>query len=295
MARLAWHSAFSVALQFELAAYLKYLIIETEHQLTTGPLKIDVLIIKKLHDIFIDKNIGRIFRTHNIVEFKSPRKTATVMDFFKTLVYGFEYVVLEKVMPAEISLTLVIAHQAKGLFKVLRELFSVRQVEAGIYWVEGAIIPVQIIVSQELSESENLWLRDLNFQLTQEQARRVIEAAEKCAEEQARVYLDVVMDANYVAFTGESMGQLLERRLRKDGFIDKWTAGSRAEGRVEGRVEGRAEGIAEGHANGIAEGIAKGHANGIAEMVRKMLLNGMQLEEIAKITGFSATEIQNLR
>jgi predicted transposase YdaD len=85
------------------------------------------------------------------------------------------------------------------------------------------------------------------------------------------------------AFTGESMGPLFERRLRKDGFIDKWTAGSRAEGR------------AEGIAKGIAEGIAEGHAEGIVEMARKMLLHGMQLEEIAKITGFSATEMRNLR
>ena len=34
-------------------------------------------------------------------------------------------------------------------------------VEAGIYSVKGDVIPIQIIVTQKLSETENLWLKSL--------------------------------------------------------------------------------------------------------------------------------------
>ncbi len=45
---------------------------EKEFQLTKGPLSIDLLIIRKLTDEPIENDIGRFFRRHNIVEFKSP-------------------------------------------------------------------------------------------------------------------------------------------------------------------------------------------------------------------------------
>ena len=44
MARISWHPAFIQAIQLELEDYLDVLTFETEHQLTTEPLKIDVLI-----------------------------------------------------------------------------------------------------------------------------------------------------------------------------------------------------------------------------------------------------------
>ena len=43
-----------------------------EVQLTTEPLRIDVVIIKKSRDTPIKKNIAAIFRKDNIVEYKSP-------------------------------------------------------------------------------------------------------------------------------------------------------------------------------------------------------------------------------
>ena len=59
------------------------LLFENEHQLGTKPKEIDVLIVKKERDVSIRKNIGRIFRTHNIVEYKSPKDYLSVDDFYK--------------------------------------------------------------------------------------------------------------------------------------------------------------------------------------------------------------------
>ncbi|MDR1025152.1 MAG: hypothetical protein LBL56_05440, partial [Treponema sp.] len=67
--RLQWHPAFLQALQLELIDYNESLQFKYEYQLTTEPLRIDLLIIKKPHDMVIHKNIARIFRSDNILEF----------------------------------------------------------------------------------------------------------------------------------------------------------------------------------------------------------------------------------
>ena len=80
---LQWHPAFFAGLQIELEEEKDNLIFENEHQLGTKPKEIDVLIIKKEKDIPVRKNIGRIFRKHNIVEYKSPVDYLSIDDFYK--------------------------------------------------------------------------------------------------------------------------------------------------------------------------------------------------------------------
>lgn len=84
---LQWHPAFFASIQIELAEDADKLIFENEHQLGTKPKEIDVLIIKKNSEEQIVKNLGRIFRTHNIVEYKSPDDYLSIDDFYK--VYGY--------------------------------------------------------------------------------------------------------------------------------------------------------------------------------------------------------------
>ena len=64
---LPWHSAFKQAMQAELYDYREDLDFRHEYQLTTEPLRIDLLIIKKTADLIIEKNIARMFKTHNRV------------------------------------------------------------------------------------------------------------------------------------------------------------------------------------------------------------------------------------
>ena len=67
-----WHTAFFEAIQMELEKYSQGLDFAYEYQLAAKPLKIDVVIIKKPKDVFINKNIASIFRMVNILEYKSP-------------------------------------------------------------------------------------------------------------------------------------------------------------------------------------------------------------------------------
>ena len=84
---LQWHPAFFAGIRIEFAAEAEALLFENEHQLGTKPKEIDVLIIKKDPSTAIRKNIGRIFRTHNIVEYKSPDDCLDINAFYK--VYGY--------------------------------------------------------------------------------------------------------------------------------------------------------------------------------------------------------------
>ena len=84
--KLQWHQAFYAGIQIEFAEESNKLNFENEHHIGTQPKRIDVLIIKKDSNTAIQKNIGRIFRKHNIVEYKSPDDYICINDFY--LVYG---------------------------------------------------------------------------------------------------------------------------------------------------------------------------------------------------------------
>ena len=71
--KIYWHEAHFEALQLELHNYKDSLEFDDEFHLSKESLRMDTLIIKKNKDVKIDKNIGKIFRSHNIVEYKSEQ------------------------------------------------------------------------------------------------------------------------------------------------------------------------------------------------------------------------------
>ena len=85
--KLQWHPAFAAALRITLSEEMQYLELQEEYLLSKAPPKIDILVVTKLKEIAIRKKIGRIFRGHNIIEYKSPEDSLSVNDFYK--VYGY--------------------------------------------------------------------------------------------------------------------------------------------------------------------------------------------------------------
>ena len=77
---LQWHSAFAAAIQIELEEEIGKLFFEAEHLLSKKPMQIDELIIKVKNKEKINKNIGRIFRQYNIIEYKSPEDYLSIND-----------------------------------------------------------------------------------------------------------------------------------------------------------------------------------------------------------------------
>ena len=178
---LQWHPAFFAEIQIELQEDAEHLIFENEHQLGTKPKEIDVLIIKKDKGRVIRKNIGRIFRQHNIVEYKSPLDYLSIDDFYK--VYGYTcFYKSDTSQMEELTITLVTGKYPRKLIHHLKTKlrYQVKKAESGIYYVTGDKIPIQIIVTKELTEAENLWLKSLTNELEQN------ETAEKLLEEYSK-------------------------------------------------------------------------------------------------------------
>ena len=166
-----WHPAFFGSLQIEFENEADKLIFENEHQLSTKPMSIDVLIIKKVSNEPIKKNIGRIFRKHNIIEYKSPDDYLSIDDFYKVYGYACFYKsdtsIANEIKITDLTITFVCEGYPRKLIRYLEttKKYKISKHENGIDYVEGDIIPIQIIVKKKLSTTENLWLASLTNSL----------------------------------------------------------------------------------------------------------------------------------
>ena len=86
-----WHPGFAAAMDLELRENRDDLTYIKEYSLNTKPLEVDLLVIKKDGRVEIANEIGKIFRKHNIVEFKSPEDHLNEDVFYKTGAYASLY------------------------------------------------------------------------------------------------------------------------------------------------------------------------------------------------------------
>lgn len=171
-----WHSAFYAGIQIELEDDADNLVFENEHQLSTQPMEIDVLIIKKETARPVKKNIGKIFKKYNIIEYKSPDDSLSVDDFYKvygyTCFYKADVRYINSIPAEELSITFVSERYPRKMIEHLKKAkkYELVEEEKGIYYVKGDLIPIQILVTKKLSMGENLWLKSLTNKLHEPKA-----------------------------------------------------------------------------------------------------------------------------
>ena len=88
---IQWHPAFCGAAELEFRDNKEDLVFEREYNLSKEPIRIDLLIIKKITNSVIENQIGKIFKQYNVVEYKSPEDGLTIDDYFKTIGYACLY------------------------------------------------------------------------------------------------------------------------------------------------------------------------------------------------------------
>ena len=144
---------------------------QEEYLLSKKPPQIDILIIKKLRDRPVKKAIGKIFRQHNIIEYKAPGDYLSINDFYK--VYGYTCFYqsntdrVKEIDPEELTITFACSRYPR---EMLNHLAEVRGIHAenrdkGIYYLIGDVIPMQLLITQELTQEENFWLKNLRIDL----------------------------------------------------------------------------------------------------------------------------------
>jgi len=255
--KVFWHEAFFEALQLEFHRYQDSLEFEDEYPLSKEALIMDVLVIKKKPGERIDKNIGRILKTHNVFEFKSEVDSLTERDYNKVVAYALLYSSFTPASVLDITVSFAVTVRPRELLKYLKEErgFAIRTAEVGIYYVEGDTFPVQILESKLLPMEENLFLRNLRSNLSTEDVTKTAEAYKRLKPfEKKNVYLDRLIQANREAFKeAMTVSSVVKELFFEVAEQDGWFADREFE---------------------KAKAIAK-----------KMLLRGRPVEEVVEDTG----------
>lgn len=274
--KIQWHPAFDAALQIELGDEAKYLEFESEHMLTKKPMQIDVLVKNDKH-VKIRKNIGRIFRQYNIIEYKSPKDDLNIDDFYKTYAYACIYKsdteAVDRIQATELTISFVCYHYPRAMLNKLERDrgITVESADDGIYYLLGDAIPIQLIVVPALSKENNYWLNNLRNDLKSGgEIRRFIELYEK--NKNSKLYqalADTIMRANWEEVKEErKMCEAL-----KELFADDLRE-SELKGRNAGKIEGA--------------------ASKIVEQVIKKYKKGYSVEETAEMLEESPTLIEQI-
>ena len=252
--KLQWHPAFCSALRLELLEDAENLEFTDEFQLTEKPLQIDCTVVKVKRDCKIKNEIGKIFRKHNIFEYKSPKDELNIDTFYKAVAYACLYKVLpnhvDEIPAEEITITLI---RDRKPVKLMHELeksgYECKKETVGIYYVSGVMFPVQIIASSELDVDMHVQLKALTNHLEESLMRQYLLRVSAFSEREknlADVVLQVIVNSN------------MEK-------VQKWKGSERimcealrvlmADELNEERVEGQREGQIRAYATLVQDGI----------------------------------------
>ncbi len=203
--KLQWHPAFGAALEMEFIKEKDSLIFDREHNLNRKPLQIDCLVIKKVKDAVLENEIGKFFKTHNIIEYKSAKDTLSIDTVSKVQAYAYLYKAygesVDKIKFNEITATLIRETKPKALFKYFAgNSYEVSNPYSGIYYIESDFtIPTQIVVGNELNSVGHEWLHLLSDKVTKQEMVRVIEYSRKVESQEERNLIDAVLDVSVAA------------------------------------------------------------------------------------------------
>lgn len=178
-----WHPAFYSAIQLELIDDRDGLEFDSEYGINTKPIQIDVLIIRKSSSTPISNEIGRIFKGHNIIEYKSPDDTLNIDTFYKTIGYACLYkstnvAYVNAIKADDITISIIRESKPRKLFSQLISLgFNVVSTSPGIYHIEYPLplsFDIQIIAYGEMDHLQHSWLTSLTKHLLPPDATHLI-------------------------------------------------------------------------------------------------------------------------
>ena len=264
--KLQWHPAFCSALRLELLEDAENLEFTDEFQLTEKPLQIDCTVVKVKKDCKIKNEIGKIFRKHNIFEYKSPKDELNIDTFYKAVAYACLYKVLpnhvNEIPAEEITITLI---RDRKPVKLMHELeksgYECKKETVGIYYVSGVMFPVQIIASSELDVDMHVQLKALTNHLEESLMRQYLLRVSAFSEREknlADVVLQVIVNSNMEKvqkWKGSERIMCEALRVLMADELNEERVEGRLEGQREGRIEGKREGQIQAYASLIKDGI----------------------------------------
>ena len=287
--KIQWHPAFCAAAELELRFNKDDLEFKREYNLSKKPLQMDLLIIEKRKGVQIQNEIGKIFRGHNIIEYKSP-------DAFLYKGLGEK---VNQIPLRELTVSLFRASAPKELLnQISKEGYIIERQSPGIYYVNGLSVPTQIVVTNELNSKNHESLKVLSKSAQTDDIQRFTELASAFTEpgdkEKADAVLQVSVAANRKNYDKvrrtsdmcealrELMKEEIEEELKKSR--DKAIQEGLAQGLAQGLEQGIEQGIEQGLEQGIEQGIEQGRINQLIDLVMQNLLPIETAAQCAKMT-----------
>ena len=267
-----------------------------------------MLIIKKETDRPVKKNIGRIFKKYNIIEFKSPDDSLNVDDFYKvygyTCFYKADARYINSIPAEELTITFVAEKYPRKLIEHLKNVkkYRVDEKEKGIYYVYGDLIPIQILITRKLSGEENLWLKSLTNKLNETAAaEKLIENYMEHKESSLhQSMIETIMRANQKLFQEvngmsdifmEIVQEKFDRKLKEE--VDK-AVESAVEEAVEAAVNAAVEEATEKAVKETTEKAVKEKLTERISLIRKKCARNKSLARIADDLETDIDEIRSL-
>ena len=241
--RTQWHSTFCTSMELELMENESGLNYEKEYSLSKEPLRIDLLIIKKNPYEKIKNELGALFRGYNIIEFKSPDDKLNIDTFYKVIAYACLYKsetgTVDGILDTDITITLIREQKPMKLLQQLSEKYNIVTTGRGIYYIEGLLFPLQIVVTQELDSSEHVWLKSLTRSMDICQAEKLLDRYESLQDgkyhAKAKAVVSLASDVNTFVFKqiilggGKMNEELKEMLLPELGELKRMLAANQME------------------------------------------------------------------
>ena len=146
----------------------------------------------------------------------------------------------------------------------------------GIWYIEGGMFPMQLIVTSKLTKEENFWLKNLTNDLKNTaEAEALFTEYEKHKDSNLhKSVMNLIMRANREVFK-EARSNMCEAlmELMEDVIEEKFAAG---------------------RSEGISEGLSKGRLESLLELISKKLAKGKTIEQIADDLEKTVPEIEDL-
>lgn len=282
---IPWHPGFYGAAEIEFAANKGDLEFHREYNLSKEPLRMDLLVIKKISDAKIKNEIGWIFKKHNVVEYKSPEDGLTIDDFYKTVGYACLYKGLgetvDQIEAKEVTVSIFRESYPREMFKALeKEGQEIEEHFPGIYYIRGRIpFDAQIVVTGRLEEKMHRSLKMLSRNIRREDIEAFIEETGRLTEPGDRDNVEAVLYVSTLA------NWALYEEVRRDPIMFE-TLKILMKDELEKEKE---EAVKEA----VQEAIQETEKKTIERLLRK---GKMSIEEIAECcTGFSEEEIRKIQ
>ena len=161
---------------------------------------------------------------------------------------------MDEIPAEEITITLI---RDRKPVKLMHELeksgYGCKKETAGIYYVNGAMFPVQIIVSSELDTEMHVQLKALTNQLNETVMRQYLLEVSAFAEREknlADIVLQVIVNSNMEKVREWKGSERIMCEALRVLMADELN-----EERVEGRIEGQREGKIRAYASLVQDGI----------------------------------------